>query len=154
MTTTIKHIFCALLVGSIGLLTEPTPAQATPQAKPLHITKNLRGGVVSDRVKEIKHIIASGERVRLDAAKCLSSCTMYLGTPDVCVTPAATFGFHGPQNARTPLTPRQFEYWSQVIASHYPKPLANWYMATGRHIKNGYYFLTGKQLIKLGVARC
>lgn len=130
------------------------PAQAKPQAKPLHIAKNLRGGIVSERVTEIRQIKAAGQRVQLDAPKCLSSCTMYLGLTDVCVSPTSTFGFHGPQNRNTPLTLAQFDYWSQVIADHYPKALAKWYMATGRHIQKGYYYLTGAQLIKLGVHSC
>lgn len=154
ISESLLSVVCCLFIGGVVLICIPTPGRAGPVLKPLHIATHLRGGDVSDRVREIRKIIATGARVRLDGAQCLSSCTMYLGVPDVCVGRDTHFGFHGPSNARHPLTLRQFNYWSRVIADHYPKALAKWYMRTGRHITHGYYYLTGAQLIRLGIKSC
>lgn len=136
----------------VFLLTLPDLLNA--RQKPLHIVMNDRGGVVSQRKAEIQKIAAAGGRVEIRGRVCLSSCTMYLGAPDVCVYPTTSFGFHGPSNHGRPLGSKQFEYWSKVIASFYPADLARWYMKTARYIDKGYYNLTGAQLIALGISAC
>lgn len=113
-----------------------------------------RGGVISERQRQIQYLIAQGTRIEIRGNLCLSSCTMYLGAPDVCVLPKTRFGFHGPSDHGRPLAPNQFEYWSQIIADHYPAPLDRWYLSTARHLTQGYYYLSGAQLITLGLPEC
>jgi hypothetical protein len=119
-----------------------------------YIVRNDRGGDVETRAKQIQNLAARQARVEIRGKHCLSSCTMFLGAPDVCVSPGTRFGFHGPSDHGRPLPAHRFEYWSQVIAAHYPPNLAKWYMEKARHLNHGYYFLTGEQLIQMGVRRC
>lgn len=125
-----------------------------PAGQRVFIVHDDRGGVISERQHQIQSLTAQGTRIEIRGNVCLSSCTMYLGAPDVCVLPKTRFGFHGPSNHGRPLTSNQFEYWSQVIADHYPAPLDRWYMSTARHLTQGYYYLSGAQLITLGLTAC
>lgn len=118
------------------------------------IVRNDRGGIVGERVDEIDRLKASGQRVEIRGNICLSSCTMYLGAGDVCVTPSTRFGFHGPSYYGQPLAPEYFQYWSEVIADYYPKPVRDWFMDKARHRLNGYYTLKGAELIRLGMPAC
>ncbi len=127
---------------------------AGPTAMIVRVVQNDRGGVVGSRVQEIAQLQQQRHRVEIRGQVCLSTCTMYLGAPNVCVSPQTRFGFHGPSYYGRPLKPQQFEYWSQVIASYYPDRLREWYMATGRYKSDGYYTITGAQLIRMGVAQC
>ena len=118
------------------------------------IVRNDRGGIVGERVEEIRRLKASGQRVEIQGNICLSSCTMYLGAGDVCVNPDTRFGFHGPSYYGQPLAPEYFEYWSEVIAEYYPKPVRDWFMEKARHRLNGYYTIRGTELIRLGMRSC
>lgn len=146
----VKSIVPTLLILSFAA----APSMAASGSRPLHIVKNDRGGIVSKRAEEIRKIAQRGARVEIQGTVCLSSCTMFLGAPDVCVNRTTKFGFHGPAGHGKPLTLKQFNYWSEVIARHYPKALARWYLRTARHIGKGYYNLTGAQLIQMGVNEC
>ncbi len=118
------------------------------------IIRNDRGGPVGMRAREISALQQSNRHVELRGRVCLSSCTMYLALDRVCVSAATTFGFHGPSYYGRPLSSRDFEHWSQVIASHYPARLKRWYLETGRHRNSGYYRIKGRKLIEMGVAPC
>lgn len=150
----IRPLTGRLLPGLLALCLALAPASLQAQIRPLHVIDNDRGGTVSKRVDQIRTFTAHGDRIEIRGTVCLSSCTMFLGAARVCIHPETRFGFHGPTNHGTPLTTRQFDYWSRVIAAHYPKSLARWYMAEARHLTRGYYYLTGAQLIQMGVARC
>lgn len=130
--------------------------QATPVTAQtvVRIIGNDRGGVVGTRAAEIQKLKSSGQRVEIRGRICLSSCTMYLGAGNVCVNPDTRFGFHGPSFYGRPLEPRYFEYWSDVIADHYPAPLRSWFMNTARYRQSGYYTVLGAELIRLGVESC
>ncbi len=54
---------------------------------------NDMGGIVGNRADEIRRINAAGTRVEIRGDVCISSCTMYLGVGDVCVSPALTSAF-------------------------------------------------------------
>ncbi|PRY73873.1 hypothetical protein [Marivita geojedonensis] len=118
------------------------------------VVGNDRGGIVGDRAAEIRRLKSAGRRVEIRGRICLSSCTMYLGAGDVCVDPETRFGFHGPSYYGQPLAPQHFEYWSEVIADHYPKPLKDWFMSTARYRMNGYHTIKGAELIRLGTPEC
>ena len=116
------------------------------------VSRDDQGGLVRDRAAEVAQLRHSKTRVEIRASRCLSSCTMYLGAGDVCVNPNTTFGFHGPKIATQGLRllPSKFEYWSHLIASHYPVPLRRWYLSTGRYRSSGYYRIKGSNIIELG----
>lgn len=113
-----------------------------------YIIENDRGGLLDHRLKEIEAIRASGNPVQIHGRYCYSSCTMFLGLPKTCVSPDVVFGFHGPSRNGKPLSKDIFEYFSTIIASHYPPPLAEWYLSTGRKKIMGVSMFTGQELIK------
>lgn len=86
----------------------------------------------------------------------MSACTMYLDLSNMCVSRNVTFGFHGPSSKYygVALPPAEFERWSRVMANHYPQPLRNWYMQTGRNITVGFYKMSGRDLIRMGIPEC
>lgn len=79
---------------------------------------------------------------------------MFLGLPQTCIEGTTRFGFHGPSKNGRRLSARDFDYWSAVIAGHYPEPLRNWYMTTARSRISGYHEMTGQKLIALGLQAC
>lgn len=113
---------------------------------PLVIT-NDPGGVVAYRAVRVA---ALGDReVRIEG-RCASACTMFLAAPNVCVTPDARLSFHGPSHFGIPLPRADFDYWSRVIANHYPESLSVWFMSVGRF---GEYSIDGAGVIANGWAR-
>jgi hypothetical protein len=113
---------------------------------PLVVT-NDPGGIVATRAARVALI---GDReVRIEG-RCASACTMWLAAPNVCVTSDARLSFHGPSHFGLPLPRADFDYWSGVLASHYPPSLAEWFMAIGRH---GEYTIDGAGVIANGWAR-
>lgn len=139
---------------ALVLLLAPVPGIAGPTGLVVRVVQNDRGGVVGVRVQEIAQLQKQRHRVEIRGNVCLSTCTMYLGAQSVCVDPNTKFGFHGPSYYGRPLKPQQFEYWSQVIGSYYPEKLRKWYMSTGRYKSEGYYTISGAQLIRMGVDQC
>jgi hypothetical protein len=138
-----------LLLGSLLAL----PPLPSPAAGPVLIIRSDRGGLMETRSNQINQLRSSGQRVELRGI-CLSSCTMYLGLPNVCVAPKAEFGFHGPSWYGSPLASSDFEYWSQLMARSYREPLRSWFLDKGRYRINGYYRMSGIDLIRMGYARC
>lgn len=112
------------------------------------------GGSVRNRYNEIARINALGQRVEIRNGSCMSSCTMFLGAKNVCVSPQASFGFHGPYRFGQKLSESEFDQWSRVIASHYPSAVRNWYMSKARYNTYAPARLSGSELIRLGVPRC
>ncbi len=145
--------FCVVLSLAGVVATEAQAQEYQRSVKPL-VVKNDRGGVVRKRVLEISRLRRSGRQVRITGAVCMSSCTMYLGLPQTCVSPRTTFGFHGPSSYGRSLDPEEFEKASRIISRHYPPALRQWYMQTGRYKIRTFYRMRGAQLIKLGVQEC
>lgn len=120
------------------------------------IVRNDRGGNVAHRAQEISQLRQRGTRVEIRGEYCMSACTMYLGLRDTCVSPNTVFGFHGPSspNYGIALMPAEFEHWSQVMASHYPAGLRSWFLREGRNTITGFHKMRGRDLIRMGIARC
>lgn len=112
------------------------------------------GGVVSHRERQVARLRQQGQRIEIRGEHCLSSCTMLLSLPRLCVHPDTRFGFHGPSDHGTPLLPHQFDFWSRVISAHYPPPLRQWYMRVARYKIRDYYYLSGQQLSAFGIRLC
>lgn len=117
------------------------------------IVRSDRGGYIGQRDRQISALRAQGTRVELQGT-CLSSCTMYLSLPNVCISPKAVFGFHGPSRNGEALSPTDFDRWSQVMARHYREPIRSWFMNEARYTVSGYYRLSGSQLISMGYPSC
>jgi hypothetical protein len=149
--------------GAIMLLAAPVaavfllslPADAA-QNKPSIVVRDDPGGDVAQRVALIEKIRRSGQLVEIRGGYCMSSCTMYLGLQNTCVVADVKFGFHGPGSSRygIALPPNEFEYWSAVMGSYYPASLRSWYMETGRMITVGFFEMSGRDLVRMGVSEC
>lgn len=148
-----KYFRCAVLLGAL-LLPISTPALAQSVQSAVFVVGNDRGGIIGNRAKEIERLKSAGKRVEIRGRICLSSCTMYLGAGDVCVKPDTRFGFHGPSYYGRPLQKVHFDYWSEVLASHYPPAIKAWFMSDARHTKKGYHTVLGAELIRHGVPAC
>lgn len=138
-----------------AVATAPAAAQAIRaplDIQPL-VIRDDAGGRVDWRAEKIAKLRQSGQPVQL-RGECMSACTMYLSLPQVCVAANATFGFHGPSFYGIPLNDYDFNYWSQVIAAHYPPAIAEWYMTEARFNTNRTRRIRGSELIKLGYPEC
>jgi len=115
-----------------------------------------RGGAVDARARIIRGYRKQGAHLEIRGNYCLSSCTMYLSLRDVCVLPDTLFGFHGPSSAifSIGLSPAAFEYWSRIMAAHYPEPVRTWFLQEGRNRTMGFHIYHGWQLINMGIRRC
>lgn len=118
------------------------------------VVQNDRGGLIGARALEISDINAQDIRVELRGRICYSSCTLYLGADNVCLTEETVFGFHGPSQRGTALPRDRFEHWSNVMAAHYNAPLRDWFLSEARHRISGYYRVSGASLIALGYPAC
>lgn len=127
---------------------------ATARTVQVHVVRDDRGGLISDRVDEIRRLRRSGARVQIRGRVCYSSCTLFLGLPGACVSTRTTFGFHGPSRYGEPLPRAWFDYWSRVMADHYPPSLRHWFMSRARHRIAGMYMVSGQELVRLGVPEC
>lgn len=143
-----------LLFFGIGLIAFCTATSATDSRA--IIIQNDKGGAVTERAELIRDYRSAGTSVEIRGSFCLSSCTMYLGLPETCVTPQTVFGFHGPSSRHygIALNPAAFEHWSQIMADHYPEPLRSWFLSKGRHRIVGFYEYLGSDLIRMGIRRC
>lgn len=145
-----KPLRCAV----VCLAVVSASASVAPAQSGAFIVGNDRGGIIGNRAAEVQRLNNAGRRVEIRGRICLSSCTMYLGAGDVCVSPDTRFGFHGPSYYGQPLLPQHFEFWSEVLASHYPPTIRNWFMSTARHKQSGYYTVRGTELIRHGIPSC
>lgn len=143
-----RRLLAALPIVLAMAAAPPVKAQSTAM-----VIRNDRGGLLGQRSAEIRSLRAAGQRVELRGL-CLSACTMYLSLPNVCVSPSAELGFHGPSRNGRPLPAAEFEHWSEVMARNYREPLRSWFMSEGRYIREGYFALSGAELIRMGYPRC
>ena len=118
-----------------------------------HIVHNDRGGLLRSRIAEIRTLQQTGQQIRISGRVCQSTCTMFLGLEQTCISPETEFGFHGPSSFGLPLSRPVFEQASQIIADHYPAPLKRWYMEEARHSLWGMHRITGEQMITWGISR-
>lgn len=140
----------ARLAAVVGCLVFATSAMS----QQVLVVGNDLGGIVSARAMEVQRINMTGTRVEIRGDICLSSCTMYLGAGDVCVSPDTDFGFHGPSFFGATLPEEDFEYWSRVIANHFNAPLREWFMREARYRQLRHYTVTGQELIRIGYPAC
>ena len=140
-------------LGAILLGTASAQAEPSEHVMPL-IINNDRGGRLRARIYQIAELKRTQQPVHVMGQVCFSTCTMFLGLPQTCVSSTTVFGFHGPSSYGRPLDPQVFERASELIAAHYPAFLQNWYMATARHVTNRMYRIKGSDMIRLGIPEC
>ncbi|WP_417702448.1 hypothetical protein [Pseudophaeobacter sp.] len=119
-----------------------------------YIVRNDRGGFLRERLIELRELRASGRQVEIRGRVCYSTCTLLLSLPNTCISPRTQFGFHGPSEGGHPLSPEKFDYYSRIIAQHYPAKLNRWYMQTGRKRINRLFKIKGSEIIRMGVRAC
>lgn len=142
-------LFC-LTVWSAPSRSEPAPLKATLSS--LTIQDDM-GGRLHRRQDEIRKLRRSGQAVEL-RGRCYSACTMYLGLRNVCVSPDATFGFHGPQRLFVRLPRDLFDHWSDVMAQNLRPQLQRWFMTQARFVGADVIILPGSALIQMGYSPC
>lgn len=98
------------------------------------------GGLVEDYINLPPSVISG---------YCASACTMRM--KNGCITESAILMFHGPSYWGLPLSERDFNYWSEIISSHYPPELRDWYMSTGRYTTTEMNY---EELLSYGVRSC
>ncbi|CUX79348.1 MAG: hypothetical protein HLUCCA05_14670 [Roseibaca calidilacus] len=131
------------------------PALVYAQAAPVSVIHNDNGGSLEERLEMIDQMRRAGQRVEI-RGRCASACTMFLGLPNACVARTARLGFHGPSSQfyGISLAPREFEYWSRVMADHYPSAIRTWFMRTARFTTMDTITITGAEAIRLGARAC
>ena len=141
---------CGLVLLSFSATT-PARAQATSVA----VIQNDLGGSMEGRLQTIANFRSSGTRVEI-RGQCASACTMYLGLPNACVARSSRLGFHGPQSQYygISLPPDEFEYWSGVMADHYPGAIRNWFLSVARYTTMDIITLSGAEVIRMGARPC
>jgi hypothetical protein len=142
-----RMLFAAMLLIING-------QQAVSEAATIRVIQNDRGGYIGARAIEIAAINAESTRIELRGNVCYSSCTMYLGVDDLCVSPSTSFGFHGPSRHGRALPVSEFDHWSNVMAQHYNNALKDWFLQDARHTISGYRRISGTQLIAMGYPAC
>ena len=151
--TKVVLVLSAMLAA--GLSGAAQAQSQTPANQPSFIEiSNDRGGLILDRMTEIQLLRQTGQAVRIIGNICYSTCTMFLGLPQTCVSPQTTFGFHGPSRYGRPLEPAVFEQASQIMASHYPEVLKDWFMKTGRYEIVRIYRFKGADMVQMGIQAC
>ena len=120
----------------------------------VRVIGNDSGGRLRARFAEIRQIRFRGDRIEIRGSYCMSSCTLYLGAGNVCVSPATRFGFHGPSYKHRNIRAERFDYWSRRMATYYPPQISSWFLAQARYVTQGYLELSGADLIRMGVRAC
>ena len=146
----IQHLIWSIFVA-ISII--PSVANAQSSTSQIVIGNDF-GGLIWNRMVRLRDIHTSGQSVRIDGAICFSTCTMYLGVANVCISSDTVFGFHGPTATDRQLRERDVDFLSTLIASYYPPALRAWYLQTGRYSTNRIYRIQGSELIRLGLPSC
>ena len=148
-------IAIAATVFCIGVAPNLAAAQTenSISAAPL-VVYNDRGGLLRERIRKLAQLRQANRAVEIRGNICYSTCTMYLGLQNTCVSPTTTFGFHGPSSYGRKLDAATFERASAIIGSYYPAALRTWYMNDARYSINSVRRITGQNLIAIGVRAC
>lgn len=119
------------------------------------IVGNHKGGFVFGISSDVQDINRLGLPVRITGKDCISSCTIFLGARDVCISPETRFGFHKPSPA--PGTGRMTQVRlagvNHTITSHYLPALKRWWDSNAGKSKRIVY-LSGAELIRIGYRPC
>ena len=101
------------------------------------------GGNIHDYADRIA---ALGDKAVRIVGVCKSSCTMFLGHPRTCVSPDASFGFHGPRSDDQSI--RNLLGLVDKIAAHQPADIAEAFR-TDWGLSRDFTWLTGAEVLAL-----
>lgn len=111
------------------------------------------GGNVDRYAARVAALRASGEPVRI-VGSCGSACTMLIGLPAACVARTARLGFHG-ATGRGQFAAIAEAAANGTLAAHYPPAVARLFWARWSRVRGGQiYWITGEQMIGMGVREC
>lgn len=142
--------------GLVAVVSVILSLAALPSVATAEVIRHDLGGDLDQRVVQVEGLRASATPIRIEGL-CVSACTLYLGLPMACVTPGAELGFHGPRTRLPgiPLPYADFERQTRVMASYYPGPIRDWFMAEARMLTtSSYYVLSGREAIRMGARAC
>jgi len=150
-----KRTSAAIAAATLCLLGSGLLGTDTAQANTVAVIRNDPGGSIESRLQMIGRFRSAGTQVQI-RGKCDSACTMFLGLSNTCVAPSSRLGFHGPQSQYygISLPPEDFEYWSMVMADHYPGAIRSWFLAEARQTTLDVITISGSQAIKMGARPC
>jgi hypothetical protein len=152
----VKMFVGSLAIGTMAIGVIATPQQGNAQTQvnysPVpYVVGNDRGGLLREKLRQLGQLRQQSRPVEIRGAVCYSTCTMYLGLPQTCISPNTTFGFHGPSSYGRSLDAATFNRASTLISSYYPPALRQWYMSKGRYKINSVYKIKGSQIIQMGI---
>lgn len=162
-----------LLLITLGACTQSPELAAPPQpqkgidaalllgSEPRHMMTDkglvvLRdpGGLLYGRMRFLSYLERKDIRVHV-MGRCVSACTLYLSLDNVCVSPNATFGFHGPSASDAYATSAQREDDLDIMLDLYPDFLDEWFLENAAQlIRKDLAWITGTEMIRLGIDNC
>lgn len=138
-----SRTFCIILM----LMTNC--ANIVSASQHVRVIRNDAGGNVNKYLMDMNIAILSREVIHIDGW-CASACTLYLASPDTCVTDEATFAFHAPRGG----TPAENQEAAKVIGAKLPEPLSDWYFSYAANLEvDQYVTLTGAQIVQMKASR-
>ncbi|SDY96053.1 hypothetical protein [Citreimonas salinaria] len=143
-----------LIVLYLSAATIAFPSEAAVQRShdPFVITSDW-GGKIRSYIEQLAEIDRTGRRVEIRGT-CASSCTLFLAARDVCVTPDARLGFHGPRYLRKKMPKHVFEFYSVLMSNHYPPAISEWFMSDARFKIRGLKVVRGANMMQHGIRAC
>jgi hypothetical protein len=144
---------CLTVLGFLGMSVSPALSQTDPSGLVYRIG-NDRGGPLGPRMKVIDNLKNSGQPVEIVGRVCISSCTLFLGLDNVCVSARTSFGFHGPSSSGVPLPTETQKYWSDRVATYYPDNIRTWFLKDVQYEIEKIYWISGKEMIRYGIKEC
>lgn len=145
------------MLRSYGLAGVMTLVLLSGPALAFDVVRHDYGGRVEPYVARLAMAEGRGEAVRIGPVECDSSCTLFLGAANSCVSPGAVFGFHAPWigGPNGGVVDRQM---TALFASAYTPPLRKIFL---RHVRNSHgrapgplLKITGAQLANYGYRLC
>ena len=109
------------------------------------IIQNDNGGVVEDYERRV------GRAYVIDGP-CKSACTIYMASPNLCVTPRAEFWFHrafdGYYISGQPVVVRNNPALTREMIGYYP-PNVQWWVAQHGGLTGKWLVLKGREMLRM-----
>ena len=155
-----KYLLAALLIATATMCQaqeEPDEGDQVFNAHDWVVETSEKLEIYADQGGKIllyeDRIWANRQQIVEIRGTCISSCTMFLGSPNVCIGAAAVFGFHGPSTSS--ISPGRMTNLIMRISALYPEELrvpfqTNWGLSTDMT------WFTGQQVRAMvpGLALC
>ena len=119
------------------------------------IVGNHPGGYLYGTIADVEDINTLSLPVRITGDFCVSSCTLFLGADDVCISRTTRFGFHKPGNyvGLGQISSKVAWRATYRVAEYFNPSLSAWWLRTGSK-SSSLKYLTGLELIRMGYNEC